>query len=170
MVIGAETISGRGIGFEESGKVFHSADEGRTWQQQADFSVARDLMDFFRYEDTVFVTSSGIATVFARDDDGARGVESRQFWPQGFLGQCLEISWRDKPLWLITATDQRVKPYLHVILISDDPSGEWYEWIELSRQPSGGPSHVARLSPTLLVVGTGNHAVKGRAYTRCISE
>ena len=159
-----------GVGFEASGKVYHSADEGRTWQQQADFPEARDLMDFFRQDDTIFVMASGISTLFASSDGGAEWAEARQFWSKGFLGQSLEITWRGKPLWLITATDQRVKPVRHVILISDDPKGEWYEWIELGRDQTGGASNLAQLSNRTLVVGTGNHAAQGRAYTLLISE
>ena len=159
-----------GVGYEASGKVYHSSDEGRTWEQQADFPEARDLMDFFRHDDRIYVLTSGIATLFASGDNGATWAEARQFWPKGFLGQAAQIDWRGRPFWVITATDQTEKPYRHVVLISDDPAGEWFEWIELGRDVSGGASNLAQLSHSRIVVGTGNHAAQGRAYTLQLSE
>lgn len=159
-----------GVGYEGSGKVFHSADEGKTWRQQADFSEARDLMDFFRHGDDIYVLASGIATLFRSSDEGATWSPAQQFWAKGFLGQCVRISWRDRTFWVMTATDQTEKVYRHVLLIADDPAGEWTEWIELGRDTSGGASNVAQLADSRLVVGTGNHSAQGRAYTLRLSE
>ncbi len=154
-----------GIGYEASGKVYHSNDEGRTWTQQADFPEARDLMDFFKAGDDIYVLASGVATLFKSSDMGSSWSKSRQFWSKGFLGQCKPFIWQGKTLWLMPATDQRQKPYRHVVLISDDPDGEWFWWIELAQDQIGGASNLALLSDDTLVVGTGNHSAQGKAYT-----
>ncbi|MBT5902722.1 MAG: exo-alpha-sialidase [Opitutaceae bacterium] len=159
-----------GIGYEGSGKVFHSADEGKTWRQQADFPEARDLMDFFRHGDDIYVLASGVATLFRSGDNGATWSPAQQFWSKGFLGQCVQINWQGKSFWVMTATDQTEKTYRHVLLIAEDPAGEWSEWIELGRDTSGGASNIAQIADSRLVVGTGNHAAQGRAYTLRISE
>ena len=159
-----------GIGYEHSGEVFKSSDEGKTWQQQADFPKARDLMDFFRHGDDIYVLASGIATLFKSSDGGTSWTAAHQFWSKGFLGQCVLITWKGQKFWIMPATDQTEKIYRHVVLITDDPAGEWAEWIELGRDTSGGASNVARLAETRLVVGTGNHAAQGRAYTLRISD
>lgn len=159
-----------GIGYEGSGKVFHSTDEGQTWQQQADFPEARDLMDFFRHGDDIYVLASGIATLFKSSDEGESWTVAQQFWSKGFLGQCVPITWKGQKYWIMPATDQTEKTYRHVVLITDDPAGEWAEWIELGRDTSGGASNVAQLAESRLVVGTGNHAAQGRAYTLRISD
>ncbi len=159
-----------GVGFEGSGKVFHSTDDGRTWRQQADFPAARDLMDFFRHDGRIYVSASGIATLFSTADGGKTWDETRQFWSKGFVGQVVRIEWRGKPLWLMTATDQRKKTVRHVVLISDDPAGEWFEWIELTRDHTGGASNLAQISTRTVVVGTGNHSTQGRAFTLLLSE
>jgi photosystem II stability/assembly factor-like uncharacterized protein len=154
-----------GVGYEGSGKVFHSRDEGRTWKQQAEFPEARDLMDFFRGGESVYVMASGVSALYASHDRGATWSKVRQFWSKGFLGQCLPFERNGRTYWAVTATDQRTKPYRHVVLISDDPAGEWFEWIELAQNRSGGASNIARLSANTLVVGTGNHSAQGKAYT-----
>lgn len=159
-----------GIGYEHSGKIFKSSDEGQTWRQQADFPKARDLMDFFRHGDDIYVLASGIATLFKSSDGGESWTTAQQFWSKGFLGQCVPITWKGQDFWIMPATDQTEKTYRHVVLITDDPAGEWAEWIELGRDTSGGASNVARLAETRLVVGTGNHAAQGRAYTLRISD
>ena len=159
-----------GIGYEGSGKIFHSADEGKTWQQKADFHEARDLMDFFRHGDNLYVFASGIATLFKSTDGGETWTTARQIWSKGFLGQCVPITWEGQTFWIMTATDQTEKPYRHVVLITDDPGGEWTEWIELGRDTSGGASNEAPLTANRLVVGTGNHAAQGRAYTLEIKD
>lgn len=159
-----------GVGYEGSGKVFHSQDEGRTWKQQADLPDARDLMDFFRDGEHIYVMASGVSTLFASADRGQTWTAARQFWSKGFLGQCLPFAWNGRKYWAATATDQRTKPFRHVVLISDDPAGEWFEWIELARDQTGGASNLARLSEHTLVVGTGNHSAQGKAYTLKLSD
>jgi photosystem II stability/assembly factor-like uncharacterized protein len=159
-----------GVGYEGSGKIFHSTDDGKTWRQQADFPEARDLMDFFRHGDDIYVLASGTATLFRSSDEGETWGPAQQIWSKGFLGQCVQITWQDRTFWVMTATDQREEVYRHVLLIADDPAGEWTEWIELGRDTSGGASNVAQLAKSRLVVGTGNHAAQGRAYTLRLSE
>lgn len=160
---GAEVLAG--IGYEDPGKIFKSTDEGLTWSKKAEFPDARDLMAFFKHEDDIYVLASGISTLYRSSDQGESWVEARQFWSKGFLGQCVPINWNDKRYWLMSATDQSQKSYRHVVLISDDPAGEWFEWIELAEGTSGGASNLAALSDTVVVVGTGNHSAQGRAYT-----
>ena len=122
-------------------------------------------MGFFREGDRTYVLASGVATLFASDDEGLSWSKSRQFWSKGFLGQCIRLEVGAKSFWVMSATDQTQKPYRHVLLISDEAKGDWFEWIELGRDETGGASNLAVLSDSTLVVGTGNHAAQGRAYT-----
>ena len=154
-----------GIGFEASGKVYKSTDDGLTWRRTGEFSEARDIMDFFKDGEDIYALASGIATLFQSSDDGESWNKSRQFWEKGFLGMCQSFEWQDKTLWLMTATDQRQKPYRHVVLISDNPSEEWFEWLELVQDDSGGASNISILNSDTLIVGTGNHSAQGRAFT-----
>lgn len=157
-----------GIGYEESGKVFRSVDAGRTWTQTADFPNARDLMNFFRVDDRVYVMASGIATLYVSDDAGVSWSRSHQVWEKGFLGQSATLDHGGQRYRLLAATDQREKPVRHVVLISDDAGATWHEWIELARDHSGGASNLAVIDDGTVIVGTGNHAVQGFAYTLAI--
>lgn len=165
---GADVLAG--IGYELSGKIFRSTDEGLTWSKQAEFPDARDLMGFFKDGDTIYVLASGISTLYRSSDGGESWSEARQFWSKGFLGQCVPFRWEGKTLWLMSATDQAQSEYRHLVLISDDPAGEWFEWIELARDTSGGASNLAVLSDDTVVVGTGNHSAQGRAFTLKVGD
>ncbi len=154
-----------GIGYQGSGKIFRSTDAGLTWTQTADFPDARDLMSFFHEGEKIYVTASGIATLYVSDDAGNSWTTAHQVWDKGFLGRSVTLQHHGKAYRLLTATDQRVKPVRHVVLISDDHGATWHEWIELARDMSGGASNIAVIDDHTLVVGTGNHAVQGYAYT-----
>lgn len=169
-----------GVGYEGPGKIFKSADNGLTWSKKAEFPDARDLMDFFKAGDDIYVLASGIATLFKSSDDGESWSKARQFWSKGFLGQCVPFEWNGRNYFLMTATDQTQEIYRHLVLISDDNGKSWYEWIDLLEEKSGnvygptdsggGASNIAVLSNDTIVVGVGNHAVQGRAFTLRVSE
>ena len=159
-----------GIGFEASGKIFRSTDAGLTWTQTADFPDARDLMNFFREDEQIYVMASGIATLFKSDDAGVTWSKAHQVWEKGFLGQSAVIEHDGRRYRLLSATDQRVKPIRNVVLISDDAGDTWHEWIELATDKSGGASNLAVIDDHTVIVGTGNHAVQGFIYTLKIGE
>lgn len=154
-----------GVGFEASGKVYLSRDRGLTWKRTGEFPAARDLMDFFQHDSGIYVLASGVATLYRSEDEGRSWGFGRQFWEEGFLGMAVPYLRGDKQFWLMSATDQTMKPYRHVILISDNPAGDWFEWVELDRDDSGGASNLAVLSSNVVIAGTGNHSAQGRAYT-----
>jgi photosystem II stability/assembly factor-like uncharacterized protein len=152
-----------GIGYEGSGKIYKSVDAGKRWTKKAEFEEARDLVGSFQSGESTFVLASGLATLIRSEDAGEIWQESRRFWPMGFLCQCVSMSWQGQTFWVMRATDQTQVPSRHVLLISDAPEGEWFEWIELGPDATGGASNLAFLSKTMLAVGTGNHAAQGRA-------
>ncbi len=154
-----------GVGYEASGKVFRSTDDGQTWTQTAEFPEARDLMNFFEIENRVFVLASGVATIYASDDAGQTWHEHTQIWDKGFLGQHAELQHDGQTYHLLSATDQREDVKRHVVLISDDAGDSWHEWIELAKDTSGGASNLAVIADDTVVVGTGNHSVQGKVYT-----
>jgi len=154
-----------GVGYEGSGKVFRSTDSGRTWRQTAEFPDARDLMSFFRIGERVYVTASGIATLYASDDGGETWRRVYQAWSEGFLGEAAAFEHNGHRYHVLSATDQRAEPHRHVLLISDDDGASWREWVEFGSQPSGGASNLAVIGPKTLIVGTGNHSVQGHVYT-----
>lgn len=154
-----------GVGFEASGKVFRSTDAGRTWAQAAEFAEARDLMDFFEIDGRLFVTASGIATIYVSDDDGRSWREHAQVWEKGFLGQFAAFEHGGETYHLLTGTDQRADTKRHVVLISDDAGASWHEWIEVTTDVSGGASNLAVIGDGTVIVGTGNHAVRGMVWT-----
>ena len=154
-----------GVGYEESGKIFRSTDAGLTWTQTADFPEARDVMNFYKIGDKVFVLTSGIATAFASSDDGLTWKKHTQVWEKGFLGQHDILTHDGKTFHLLAATDQREKVKRHVVLISDDAGETWHEWVELMTDVSGGASNLAVIGNGTIVVGTGNHSVQGVAHT-----
>ncbi|MEM8784155.1 MAG: hypothetical protein AAGE65_15070 [Planctomycetota bacterium] len=153
-----------GVGFEASGKVFRSTDAGSTWTRVAEFPDARDLMNFFRIGDRVFVLASGIATIYASDDAGRTWAEHVRVWEKGFLGQHATLEHDGRTFHLLAGTDQRTDVKRHVLLISDDAGESWHEWIQLATDTSGGASNLAVIADDTIVVGTGNHSVQGRAY------
>ena len=159
-----------GIGYEGSGKIFISTDSGLTWTKKAEIEEARDLMDFFKSGENIFVLVSGVASLYKSTDGGETWNKAKQFWEKGFLGQCIPYERDGKTYWLIAATDQRVKPYRHVVLISDDGGDSWYEWIELVEDTSGGASNISIFSDDTVIVGTGNHSAQGRAFTLKVHE
>jgi photosystem II stability/assembly factor-like uncharacterized protein len=165
---GLEVLAG--VGYEGSGKVYKSTDGGLTWSKKAEFSEARDLMNFFIAGHDTYVLASGIATLFKSSDGGESWSEAHRFWPKGFLGQCVQYERVGRTYHLISATDQSRNPYRHVVLISDDSGATWYEWIELAQDRSGGASNLAVLSDHTIVVGTGNHSAQGRAYTLQVTD
>ena len=154
-----------GVGYEASGKVFRSEDAGLTWKQTAEFPEARDVMNFFRVGDKVFVLTSGIATIFASSDNGKTWAKQAQIWEKGFLGQHDILEHEGKTFHLLAATDQRENEKRHVLLISDDAGKTWDEWIELQTDVSGGASNLAVIGDGTIVVGTGNHSVQGFVHT-----
>ena len=154
-----------GVGYEESGKIFRSTDAGLTWAQVAEFPNARDVMNFFKVGDRVFVLTSGIATMFASEDNGKTWAKHVQIWKKGFLGQHATIRHDDKTYHLLSATDQREDVKRHVILISDDDGESWQEWIEMASDVSGGASNLSVINDNTIIVGTGNHSVQGKVYT-----
>ena len=154
-----------GVGYEGSGKVFKSADAGRIWRQTGEFPDARDLMSFFRVGDNLFVTASGIATIYRSEDDGNTWGRQQQIWKKGFLGECVEVKHAGRSYLVLCATDQREKPCRHVLLISADGGYTWTEWIELAQDESGGASNLERINDYTLIVGTGNHSAQGHVYT-----
>lgn len=155
-----------GIGFEESGKMFKSVDGGLTWKQTADLPDARDLMDFFRDGNRLFVTASGVSKIFVSDDNGNSWTTATQIWEKGFLGEWGTLTHRGQTFRLLSATDQRIKKQpRHVVLISDDAGQTWYEWIELAVDVSGGASNLEVIDENTVIVGTGNHAVQGYVHT-----
>ncbi|MEM7756373.1 MAG: hypothetical protein AAF297_12155 [Planctomycetota bacterium] len=154
-----------GVGFELSGKVFRSADAGRTWTQTAEFAEARDLMDFFEIDGRLFVTASGIATIYVSDDDGRSWSRHAQIWDKGFLGEHAELEFGGQTYHLLSGTDQRADIKRHVVLISADAGETWREWIELTTDVSGGASNLEVIDGRTVIVGTGNHAVQGRVWT-----
>jgi hypothetical protein len=159
-----------GVGYEGSGKIYRSTDEGRTWVQTAEFADARDLMGFARMGDRIVVLSSGNATLHESRDGGLTWTTGHRFWDKGFLGQCVAFQWKDRPYWLLAATDQTEELYRHLVLISDDEGGSWTEWIQLAEDTSGGASNLTVLSADTLVVGTGNHSAQGRAFTLKVGD
>lgn len=164
-----------GVGFEGSGKVYQSNDYGRTWTRKAEFPGARDLMDFFKSGDDIYVLASGIATLFKSEDKGETWEKAHQFWPKGFLGQCVPFFYGGKDYLIMSATDQSQPIYRHLVMISDDGGDTWHEWINLlevakgkvlnAKESGGGASNLAVISEDTIIVGVGNHAVQGRAFT-----
>lgn len=169
-----------GVGYEGPGKIYKSKDNGLSWSKKAEFPDARDLMDFFKAGDDIYVLASGIATLFKSSDGGETWSKARQFWSKGFLGQCVPYEWNGRNYLLMTATDQTQEIYRHLVLISGDNGKSWYEWMDLLEEKSGkvygptdsggGASNLAVLSKNRIVVGVGNHAVQGRAFTLQVSE
>lgn len=157
-----------GVGYEASGKVFKSTDAGLTWRQTAEFPDARDLMSFFREGDKIFVTASGIATLYASEDRGETWGKAYQAWDKGFLGESISFTHNLSTYRVLSATDQRDKPSRHVLLISADAGATWREWIELAQDDSGGASNLEMIDDRTLIVGTGNHSAQGRVYTLTI--
>ncbi|NDV63407.1 hypothetical protein G0Q06_13155 [Puniceicoccales bacterium CK1056] len=170
---GAEVFAG--IGFEGSGKVYKSTDYGLTWSLKADIPEARDVMDFFKAGDDICVLVSGTGSIFKSSDNGESWSKTRQFYPKGFLGQCVPYERDGKAYLLMSATDQSREIYRHLVLISDDLGASWHEWVDLaqeakgkvkgSNETGGGASNISVLSEDAIVIGVGNHAVQGRAYT-----
>jgi photosystem II stability/assembly factor-like uncharacterized protein len=154
-----------GVGYEASGKIFRSTDAGLTWTMTAEFPEARDVMNFFKIEDQVFVLTSGIATIFASGDAGKSWAKHAQIWKKGFVGQYAALKHNDQTFHLLAATDQRKEQKRHIVLISDDAGKSWHEWIELASDKSGGASNIAVIDDGTVVVGTGNHSVQGYVYT-----
>ncbi|MEZ5277691.1 MAG: hypothetical protein R3F07_15025 [Opitutaceae bacterium] len=165
---GREVLAG--VGYEGSGKIYRSMDEGKSWVKTADFPEARDLMNFVRIGDRIFVLASGIATLFQSTDGGQSWTPGHQFFSKGFLGQCASFEWEGDTFWLLTATDQTRDIFRHVVMISDDSGDSWSEWIQLAEDSSGGASNLAVLSPNTIVVGTGNHSAQGRAFTLLVTD
>lgn len=171
---GGDTVLA-GIGYEGSGKIYKSTDDGLTWSLKAEFPGARDLMNFFKAGDDIYVLASGISTLYKSSDEGETWLEAHQFWSKGFLGQCVPYEWDGRTYYLMTATDQTQETYRHLVLISDDEGETWHEWIDLlqekkgkvfsAKDSGGGASNLAVLSDNSIVVGVGNHAVQGRAFT-----
>jgi photosystem II stability/assembly factor-like uncharacterized protein len=153
------------VGFEGPGRIFKSTDNGSTWTQTAEFPDARDLMHLFTANNRLFVSASGIATLYASDDQGDTWYPHHQQWPQGFLGETATLTLNHHAYLILSATDQRTRPVRHVLLISPDQGDTWREWIQLATDHTGGASNLTALNPHTLVVGTGNHAAQGRAYT-----
>ena len=166
---GGETVLA-GIGYEASGKIYKSTDDGLTWRRTGEFPYARDLMGFFKVGEDIYALASGIATLYHSRDDGESWTKSHQFWETGFVGACATYERDGKSYWLMAATDQTRKPYRHLILISENPSGEWFEWIELIRDDSGGASNLCILDSDTILVGTGNHSAQGRAFTLRVGD
>lgn len=160
---GSEVLAG--VGYEASGKVYKSIDRGLTWSKKGEFADARDMMNFFKYENDIYVLASGVATLFKSSDNGESWIEARQFWKKGFLAACVPFTWNDKTYWVMAASDQTKTPFRHLVLISDNPGGEWFEWIELMQDQTGGANNICVLDANTLVVGTGNHSAQGRAFT-----
>jgi photosystem II stability/assembly factor-like uncharacterized protein len=161
---GGETVLA-GIGFERSGKVYKSTDDGKTWRKTGEIPEARDLMGFFRNGDDIYVMASGVSTLYRSTDEGETWNKARQFWERGFLGPCIPVEHDGRTFWTMVATDQRKQPYRHLLLISANPSKEWFEWIELIRDSSGAANNLSMVSEDTIVVGTGNHSAQGRAFT-----
>ncbi|MGJ8653779.1 MAG: hypothetical protein ACSHX8_10935 [Opitutaceae bacterium] len=159
-----------GVGYEASGKVFKSNDYGMTWNKVGDFADARDLMGIFIDGNDVYALTSGVSKIHKSSDGGKTWTNSHQFWDKGFVGECVKFERNGKSYWVVPATDQRTKPYRHVVMISDNLSGEWSEWIELVQDMSGGASNLCFLDDDTIVVGTGNHSAQGRAFTLRISD
>ncbi len=153
-----------GVGYEASGKIFRSTDAGLTWALTAEFPKARDVMNFFKIGDKVFVLTSGIATIFASDDTGKSWGKHSQIWKKGFVGQHATLEHRGQRFHLLAATDQRKDVKRHVVLISDDAGESWNEWIELATDLSGGASNLAVIDDGTIIVGTGNHSVQGKVF------
>lgn len=157
-----------GVGYEASGKIFKSTDAGLTWRQTAEFPDARDLMSFFRDGDKIYVTASGIATLYASEDGGDTWGKAYQIWDKGFLGESVTFNYNGHAYRVLSATDQREKPLRHVLLISADAGATWQEWIELAQDDSGGASNLEMIGRHTLIVGTGNHSAQGHVYTLTI--
>ena len=154
-----------GVGYEASGKIFRSTDAGLTWTQTAEFADARDVMNFYRVKDKVFVLTSGIATIFASDDGGKNWDKHTQIWKKGFLGQHASFKHDGQTYHLLAGTDQRKDEKRHVLLISDDGAKTWHPWIELATDVSGGANNLSVISDDTIIVGTGNHSVQGKVHT-----
>jgi hypothetical protein len=170
---GPEVLAG--VGFEASGKIFKSTDSGLTWTKKADIPEARDIMNFFKAGDDIGVLVSGTGSIFKSSDNGETWSKVRQFYPKGFLGQCVPYERDGKAYLLMSATDQSEEIYRHLVLISDDFGESWYEWIDLadeakgkvhgSNETGGGASNITLLSEDTIIIGVGNHAIQGRAFT-----
>ncbi len=154
-----------GVGYQGTGKIYKSTDYGLTWTKKADYEEARDMMWFFQEDERTYMLASGVATLYMSSDNGETWNKEHQFWEKGFLGKSTTFDKNGKTYRLMTATDQRTKPYRHVVLISDDSARTWFEWIELDQDVSGGASNLAVLSPNRIVIGTGNHSAQGKAFT-----
>ena len=158
------------VGYEASGKIYKSTDDGLTWRKTGEFPEARDMMGFFKHGSDIYALASGVATLYRSSDDGESWSKSHQFWEKGFVGQCIPFERDGSSYWLMAATDQTQKPSRHVVLIADDPAGEWFEWIELVRDASGAANNLCILNQNTVVVGTGNHSAQGRAFTLSIGS
>jgi|TARA_B110000438_G_C15800060_1_gene644689 hypothetical protein len=64
---------------------------------------------------------------------------------------------------------QQVKASAPAMLLGDE-GDTWHPWIELGQDESGAASNLSVISSNRIVVGTGNHAAKGKAYTLEVYE
>lgn len=55
-------------------------------------------------------------------------------------------------------------------MLLGDEGDTWHPWIELGQDESGAASNLSVISSNRIVVGTGNHAAKGKAYTLEVYE
>lgn len=169
-----------GVGYEGTGKIYKSTDNGRTWSKKADLEGPRDIMDFFKAGDTIYALTSGIGTLFKSTDGGETWEKAHQFWSKGFLGQCVPFEWKGHTYYIMSATDQTEKVYRHLVMISADNGKTWTEWVNLvseamglvksSKDSGGGASNLAVIGKDRIIVGVGNHAVQGRVYTLKVSD
>lgn len=165
---GEEVLAG--IGYRGSGKIYKSTDGGLTWEKKAEFPEARDLMRFFVTDDAVFVLASGISTLYKSTDGGETWIKDYQIWPKGFVGEIVTFPWKGTEYWLLCATDQQEDLKRHYIMISDDEGASWHPWIEVGQDESGAASNLSVISANRIIVGTGNHAAQGKAYTLEVSD
>ena len=169
-----------GVGYEGSGKIYKSMDGGLSWSKQSEIEGARDVMNFFKAGNDIYVLTSGIGTLFKSSDNGDTWSLHHQFWAKGFLGECEPFTWQGKDYLLMAATDQSQEIYRHLVLISDDQGATWHEWTDLaneamgkvysSKDSGGGASNLSVLSEDTIVVGVGNHSVQGRVYTLRVGD
>ena len=161
-----------GVGYDGTAKVFKSTDYGLNWSMKADFDGTIDIMDFVEDEGVIYASTKSNAEIYKSTDNGDSWSLHHKFWDQGFLGMFAKLTWNGQDYLLLSGSDQTTR-YIHKVLISKDHGATWIEWLTvLDTKDAGGASNIAVIddAQTTVIVGTGNHATKGRVHIIHVTE